>query len=81
MESLKKMMSLKSKVLRDGIQISIDSTEVVPGDLVILEEGDKVPADGYLILVSNLEMAEAVLTGESLPVKKDMTIINHEAVL
>ncbi len=80
-ESLKKMLSLKSKVLRDGVQILIDSTEVVPGDLIILEEWDKIPADWYLILVSNLETAEAVLTWESLPVKKDMDIIDHEVVI
>lgn len=81
MESLKKMLSLKSKVLRDGVQISIDSKDVVPWDLIILEEWDKIPADWYLILVSNLETAEAVLTWESLPVKKDMSPIDHEVVI
>jgi Ca2+-transporting ATPase len=81
MESLKKMMSLRSKILRDGSQILIDSSEVVPGDIVMLEEGDKIPADGYLLRVSNLETAEAVLTGESLPVKKDLLVIDHDVVL
>lgn len=62
MESLKKMMSLRSKVVRDGSQMLIDSAEVVPGDIIVIEEGDKIPADGYLLLESNLETAEAVLT-------------------
>jgi Ca2+-transporting ATPase len=81
MESLKKMMSLRSKVVRDGSQMLIDSAEVVPGDIIVIEEGDKIPADGYLLLESNLETAEAVLTGESLPVKKDLIVLDHDVAL
>ena len=74
-ESLKKMMSLQSRVIRDGQKITIDSTQLVPGDIVILEEGDKIPADGYLLQMNNLETSESVLTGESLPVKKSLEVI------
>lgn len=81
MESLKKMMSLRSKVVRDGSQMLIDSAEVVPGDIIVIEEGDKIPADGYLLLESNLETAEAVLTWESLPVKKDLIVLDHDVAL
>jgi P-type Ca2+ transporter type 2C len=81
MESLKKMMSLKSKVVRDGEQVLLDSSQVVPGDLVVIDEWDKIPADGYLIFESNLETAEAALTGESLPIKKNLLVIDHDVVL
>ena len=74
-ESLKKMMSLQSRVIRDGQKITIDSTQLVPGDIVILEEGDKIPADGYLLQMNNLETSESVLTGESLPIKKSLEVI------
>lgn len=81
MESLKKMMSLKSKVVRNNGQIIVDSTLLVPGDLVVIEEWDKIPADGYLIYESNLYTAEAALTGESLPIKKNLSVIDHDVVL
>lgn len=69
-ESLKKMMSLQSRVIRDGQKITIDSTQLVPGDIVILEEGDKIPADGYLLQMNNLETSESfdleVITGKKI---------------
>ena len=80
-ESLKKMMSLQSTVLRDGKKKTIDSAQLVPGDIVILEEGDKIPADGYLLNLNNLETSEAALTGESLPVKKSLEVIVGEVSL
>ncbi len=71
-EMLKRYMSLKAKVIRDGKLIELDSELLVPGDLVILEEGDKVPADGRLIKVIDLKINQAVLTGESNPVEKSI---------
>ena len=69
-EALKKMASPKAKVLRNGKEIKIESKLLVPGDIIILETGDKVPADCRLIEIHSLETQEAPLTGESLPVKK-----------
>lgn len=69
-EALKKLASLKATVLRDNQKKDIDSRELVPGDIIILETGDKVPADARLIEVFNLQAQEAALTGESQPVKK-----------
>ena len=80
-ESLKKMMSLQSTVLREGKKILVNSDQLVPGDIVILEEGDKVPADGYVISLNNLETTESALTGESLPVKKSLDPISNEVPL
>jgi Ca2+-transporting ATPase len=69
-EALKKMVVSKAKVLRDGELVTINSRELVPGDIVVLEEGDSIPADGRLIEVKNLRSIEAALTGESVPVAK-----------
>ena len=69
-EALKKLASLKATVIRDGQKKDIDSKDIVPGDIIILETGDKVPADARLIEVFNLQTQEAALTGESQPVKK-----------
>jgi Ca2+-transporting ATPase len=75
------MMSLRSKVLRDGSQILVDSSDIVPWDVIYIEEGDKIPADGYLLTLNNLETAEAVLTGESLPIKKNLSVTIHDVPL
>src|SRR3989344_4725078 len=69
-EALKKLASLKATVIRDGQKNDIDAKELVPGDILLLETGDKVPADARLIEVFNLQTQEAALTGESNPVKK-----------
>jgi Ca2+-transporting ATPase len=69
-EALQKMLSLRCKVLRDGRKKSIDSTALVPGDIVFLEIGDKIPADVRLIEAVNLKTDESALTGESLPSSK-----------
>jgi len=69
--ALKKMISQKAIVIRSGVQKEIDATEIVPGDILILETGEKVPADARLIDTTNLETQEAALTGESVPVKKE----------
>jgi len=69
-EALKKMASPKAKVLRNGKEIKIESKYLVPGDIIILETGDKVPADARLIEIHTLQTQEAPLTGESQPVTK-----------
>lgn len=70
MAAIRQMLSPRTAVLRDGRRVSIDSAEVVPGDIVLLEPGDKVPADLRLIEAAGLRMEEAILTGESVPVEK-----------
>ncbi|MFC1665309.1 cation-translocating P-type ATPase [Pseudomonadota bacterium] len=70
-EALHKMMTTKSKVLREGETYEINAEELVPGDIVLLESGDKVPADLRLIACHDLEVDESLLTGESQPVQKD----------
>ena len=80
-ESLKNMMNPKSKVLRNGKKIQIDSSELTIGDVLLIEEWDKIAADGRLLQAINLEILEASLTGESLPVKKHTDAIAKEAVL
>jgi Ca2+-transporting ATPase len=69
-EALRKMASLKAVVKRDGVEQKIDATGLVPGDIILLEVGEKVPADARLIDTAALECEEAALTGESLPVDK-----------
>ena len=68
-------------ILRDGNRRTIPATEIVPGDLILLEEGDTVPADGRVVQTTALQTAEATLTGESLPVSKDTEQITGEAEL
>ena len=69
-EALQTMTAATCKVLRDGRQMSVHSDELVPGDVVILEAGDAVPADGRLLESASLKIEEAALTGESVPVNK-----------
>lgn len=75
-EALQEMSAATSKVLRDGVQISVKSEDIVPGDIVLLEAGDAVPADGRIIDSFSLKMEEAALTGESVPVNKFIDILN-----
>lgn len=75
MESLRKMASPTARVLRDGLVDVIGSGGVVPGDILHLRTGDIVPADVRLIEVVNFETDEALLTGESLPVRKHINIV------
>lgn len=69
-EALKKLASLKALVIRDGNKREIDASEIVPGDVLLVKEGDKVPADARVIESMQLAAQESILTGESLPVKK-----------
>ena len=68
--ALAQMMRTITRVRRDGQSLEIDAEAVVPGDVVLVEAGDRVPADGRIILAATLEIEEAALTGESLPVGK-----------
>jgi len=69
--ALKKMLSPEARVRRDGRVEEIPATQLVPGDIVMLEAGDRVPADGRLVVTHSVEIDEAALTGESQPVVKD----------
>lgn len=73
-EALKSMSSPLARVRRNGHVIEMDSKELVPGDIVLLEAGDVVPADMRLIEANSLQIEEAALTGESVPVQKDLSV-------
>lgn len=70
MEALKSLAAPAAKVLRSGRQVSIPAEQVVPDDLVLLETGDRIPADALLLESVNLQVDESLLTGESVPVEK-----------
>ena len=76
--ALRQMAAAHAHVLRDGERRSVDATEVVPGDIILIEEGDTIPADARLIHTAALQTAEASLTGESLPVAKEVAPISGE---
>ncbi|PSH02737.1 MAG: haloacid dehalogenase [Acidobacteria bacterium] len=76
--ALRQMAAAQARVLRDGIQREIPAAEVVPGDIVLVEEGDTIPADARLINSTALQTTEAALTGESLPASKDVAAIPEE---
>jgi P-type Ca2+ transporter type 2C len=76
--ALRQMSAAHANVIRDGARQSIPAAEVVPGDILLIEEGDTVPADGRLIQSTALHTAEAALTGESLPVSKNIAAITEE---
>lgn len=73
-EALKDMSSQIARVRRDDHVVEIDSRELVPGDIVMLEAGDVVPADMRLLEAASLKIEEAALTGESVPVEKDLSV-------
>ena len=78
--ALKRMTTPNALVIRGGKQAKIEAAQLVPGDIVLLESGDLIPADLRLSTVSNLKTQEAVLTGESMPVEKKSELINKENV-
>ncbi len=80
-EALKDLTSSKSQVLRDGAWEEIDTTQIVVGDIVMLEAGDKVPADLRIIEQVNAKVDESILTGESLAVDKTNDIISAESLI
>jgi len=72
LKALKKMLSPTITVLRDGKEKRLDSSKLVPGDVIVLEAGDKIPADARLFKIANLNVDESSLTGESIPVTKNL---------
>ncbi|MFO2728537.1 HAD-IC family P-type ATPase [Legionella pneumophila serogroup 1] len=81
LDAIRKMLSPTATVLRDGERRRIAGEELVPGDIVLLEAGDKVPADVRLIKSHGLTIQEAILTGESIPVEKHIHSVPRNAVL
>ena len=81
LQSLKKLSGPEAKVLRDGVAVQLPARELVVGDVILLEAGDMIPADGRLIENASLKVDESALTGESLAVEKNMDIILEEAPL
>ncbi len=81
LESLVRMARTRATVVRSGRRLSVDSRELVPGDLVLLESGDRVPADLRLVSARELRADESALTGESLPVSKSDRTMPHETVV
>ncbi len=79
-EALQTMTAATCRVLRDGSQISLESRLLVPGDIVLLEAGDAVPADGRLLQSASLKIEEAALTGESVPVNKSVQALTGENI-
>ena len=79
--ALRAMSAADATVLRDGERRSIPAAEIVPGDIILIEEGDTIPADARVIEATALQTAEAALTGESLPVMKDAAPIAGDVAL
>lgn len=78
--SLRSYISPKAKVLREGRIFQIDIEDIVPGDIVLLDEGEKIPADVRWLETYNLQVDESILTGESVPVRKDADFIIEDDV-
>lgn len=81
LSELKTYLRQRSRVVRNGIEKDVDTEEVVPGDIIRLSQGDRVPADARIIFTNDLQIDEAVLTGESLPVVKISEEIKIDATL
>ena len=80
-EALAKTMTTEATVLRAGEKQRISSTEVIPGDIVLLQSGDKVPADARLFRTRDFQVDESALTGESVPVDKKPDVLDHDTGL
>jgi magnesium-transporting ATPase (P-type) len=81
MAAIRHMLAPSASVLRDGLRRSIDGEQLVPGDIVLLEAGDKVPADLRLLTAHGLSVQESILTGESVPVEKHSKPVAENAPL
>jgi len=80
-EAMKKLVAPRARVLRDGKETIIPAREIVPGDVILLEAGDRVPADGRLIEVVELKTLEAALTGESTPINKRTEVVDEKTTV
>ena len=80
-DSLKTMTKSKAKVKRDGVLVEVDTKELVIGDVISLEAGDKVPADARVIKVVSAQVDESILTGESLAIEKEDCVLSGEKIL
>ncbi len=80
LEGIRKMLSLDANVIRNGKRRKVNAEKLVPGDMVLLESGDKIPADLRLINVRNLRVEESALTGESVAVEKHTDPVEEDAV-
>jgi Ca2+-transporting ATPase len=78
--ALNKFVTTKATVLREGKELIIPDTEVVFGDIIILNEGEKIPADARIIISNNLKIDEATMTGESNPVSKTPEVLKSESL-
>ena len=78
-EAMKKMTAPKARVLRDGTESMVPARDLVPGDILLLEEGDRAPADARVLSVVDLKTEEAALTGESTQVDKDPGVVDEKA--
>ncbi len=81
MDAIRQMLAPTAAVVRNGIRRGIAGEKLVPGDIVILEAGDKVPADMRLLKAHGLQLQEAILTGESMPVQKQVSVVASNALL
>jgi magnesium-transporting ATPase (P-type) len=81
LENIKKMLSLKAQVLRGGIRVEIDASDLTVGDIVFLSPGDKIPADMRLVRADNLRVEESALTGESVPTEKKVDALPESTEL
>ena len=81
MEAIRQMLAPRANILRDGERMNIEGETLVPGDIVLVEAGDKVPADLRLLTAHGLSMQEAILTGESVPVEKQSEPVAAEVPL
>ncbi len=80
-EALRALTAPQATVIRDGERRTVSSASIVPGDIILLEAGDKIPADARLVEVANLRVNEASLTGESIPIHKSLGPLRGEAYL
>ena len=81
MEAMKKLTAPKARVLRDGTEEVIPARDIVPGEIVLLDAGDRVPADGRLVEVVDLKTDEAILTGESTAVNKNVSVVGEKSTV
>jgi Ca2+-transporting ATPase len=79
--ALRRMLASSARVKRDGAWVNVDTADIIPGDVVLVEAGDRIPADGRLLTATNLEIEEAALTGESLAVAKTLDVAAADAAL